>query len=127
MFLFLSSRLRPIVELLFPRSSGSKFQHKEFPPNIFVKIIYFIARVSTMSADFIFYLNSNVFFLIPLSLSLFLLFLSPLSFSSLFFPLFFLSLFSLCLFLSLFINFFLSPPSLSFSSPLSFAYSSIPH
>ena len=39
------SRLRPIVDTLFPRAGGRGIQLKDFPPNIFVKIIYFIARV----------------------------------------------------------------------------------
>ena len=45
--LFWYSRLKPIVDTLFPRAGAKGIQLKDFPPNIFVKIIYFIARVSS--------------------------------------------------------------------------------
>jgi hypothetical protein len=38
------NRLKPIVEYLFPRHSARGIQYKDFPTNMFVKIIHFIAR-----------------------------------------------------------------------------------
>ena len=46
------SRLRPIVDTLFPRSGGGRgLQPKDLPPNTFVKIIHYIARVSSSVSE----------------------------------------------------------------------------